>query len=177
MVFLKRPLLCPALYFIFFFYVCWIQHQTNRNKYVFIESSWPLNFYMHKTSVVLGVCVLHPQNSTHDERSQEERWWHVYWAADKRLVVGDKFSLVYQMPEAQPGHLISLPSRFLCMRGFVFRWFHVTCLVRGFFRGTQQEYSSKPLLKNIASLNVFWYLNGDVGIFLSPKHFSSVRIS
>ena len=30
------------------------------------------------------------------------------------------FVWIYQMPEAQPGHLISLPSRSLCMRGLVF---------------------------------------------------------
>ena len=30
---------------------------------------------------------------------------------------------------------------------------------------------------NIALLNVFWDLNVDMGIFLSPKNFSSVRIS
>ena len=37
-------------------------------------------------------------------------------------------------------------------------------------RGTQREYSSKPL--NIALLNVFQYLNGiDIGIFLFPKNF------
>ena len=30
---------------------------------------------------------------------------------------------------------------------------------------------------NIALLNVFWYLTVDMGIFFSPKNFSSVRIS
>ena len=45
-------------------------------------------------------------------------------------------------------------------------------------RGTQQEYSSKPLKLNIALLNVFLisvYMV-DIDICLSPKNFSSVRI-
>ena len=45
-------------------------------------------------------------------------------------------------------------------------------------RGTQQEYSSKPLKLNIALLNVFLisvYMV-DIGICLSPNNFSSVRI-
>ena len=36
--FWKRAIV-PGPLLHFFFYVCWIQHQTNRNKYVFIESS------------------------------------------------------------------------------------------------------------------------------------------
>jgi len=44
-----------------------------------------------------------------------------------------------------------------------------------FVRGTQREYSSKPL--NIALLNVFSIQTVYIGIFLSPKNFSSVRIS
>ena len=46
------------------------------------------------------------------------------------------------------------------------------------YRGTQQEYSSKPLKLNIALLNVFLisvYMV-DIGICLSPKNLSSVRI-
>ena len=42
-------------------------------------------------------------------------------------------------------------------------------------RGTLREYSSKPLKHS--QLNVFQYLNGIIGIFLSPKNFSCVRIS
>ena len=44
------------------------------------------------------------------------------------------------------------------------------------FRGTQREYSSKPLKhSNVKRILVFSTV--DIGIFLSLKNFSSVRIS
>lgn len=44
-----------------FFYICWIQHLTNRNKYVFIGSSWASKCLYAQNVCSFGVnCVLHP---------------------------------------------------------------------------------------------------------------------
>ena len=44
------------------------------------------------------------------------------------------------------------------------------------FRGTQREYSSKPL-KHIIVKPILVFQTIDIGIFLSPKNFSPVSIS
>ena len=51
---------------------------------------------------------------------------------------------------------------------------HSICGAIKFVRGTQREYSAKPLKHSIVKRILVLV---DIGIFLSPKNFSSVRIS